>query len=125
MYNDIEITKRISFERPDVVCRQLHCYVHKKYLQFIKAITKNTHYTGKGYILTYLSLINTGEGSTMQNSYPFKYGYSSECAVLSFGRFLIRTNFRISSHKSLQSCWIIIQGPPWFPGCLEVTCIQH
>lgn len=34
-------------------------------------------------------LLNTGNGSTMQNSHPLKYGYPGECAVLSFGRFLI------------------------------------
>lgn len=33
--------------------------------------------------------LNTGDGSTMPNSHPLKYGYPGECAVLSFGRFLI------------------------------------
>lgn len=49
--NNIEITKRISYERPDAVCRKLHC---KKCLYIVKAITQNTHYEGKGFILNFL-----------------------------------------------------------------------
>lgn len=33
--------------------------------------------------------LNTGDGSTMQNSHPLKHGYLDECAVLNFGRFLL------------------------------------
>jgi len=76
------------------MCRQLHRYLRKKYLQFIKAITRKTHYAGGGYISAYLSLLNTGDGNTMQNSYLLKEGYSGEYTVLSFGRFLVWANFR-------------------------------